>query len=133
MLQHLQAVLVEPLFWGAVVAAYLLGSIPFGLVFAKWVKGVDLRTIGSGNIGASNAGRALGRGWAIVVFFCDFAKGLLPACVEVCPTEARVFGDLSQRSSPIQRVLRFNPIRSLKSELNTRPKVFYANADQEVR
>lgn len=81
MLQHLQAVLVEPLFWGAVVAAYLLGSIPFGLVFAKWVKGVDLRTIGSGNIGASNAGRALGRGWAIVVFFCDFAKGLLPVVV----------------------------------------------------
>ena len=78
MLEHLQAVLREPLLWGVVAAAYLLGSIPFGLVFAKWVKGVDLRRIGSGNIGASNAGRALGRGWAIVVFFCDFAKGLGP-------------------------------------------------------
>lgn len=78
MLQNLQAALREPLFWGVVVAAYLLGSIPFGLVFAKWIKGVDLRTIGSGNIGASNAGRALGRGWAIVVFFCDFAKGFGP-------------------------------------------------------
>jgi tetrathionate reductase subunit B len=67
--------------------------------------------------------------------FCyhRITKGLLPACVEVCPTQARVFGDLNSRSSPIQRVLRFNPIMSLKAELNTRPKVFYANADQEIR
>lgn len=66
--------------------------------------------------------------------FCyhRITKGLLPACVEVCPTGARVFGDLNKRSSPIQRVLRFNPIMSLKAELNTRPKVFYANADQEI-
>lgn len=78
MLIHLQSALREPLFWGVVVAAYLMGSIPFGLLFAKWVKGVDLRTIGSGNIGASNAGRALGRGWAIAVFFCDFLKGFAP-------------------------------------------------------
>lgn len=72
------AALKEPLLWAACVVAYLLGSIPFGLVFAKWVKGIDLRQIGSGNIGASNAGRALGRGWAITVFFCDFLKGFLP-------------------------------------------------------
>lgn len=78
MLNHLQAVLVDPLFWSTCAVAYLLGSIPFGLLFAKWVKGVDLRTIGSGNIGASNAGRALGRRWAIAVFFCDFLKGFLP-------------------------------------------------------
>ena len=67
--------------------------------------------------------------------FCyhRIAKGLLPACVEVCPTQARVFGDLKKRSSPLQHFLRFNPIRTLKPELNTRPKVFYANADQEVR
>ena len=67
--------------------------------------------------------------------FCyhRITKGLLPACVEVCPTGARVFGDLNKRSSPIQRVLRFNPIMALKAELNTRPKVFYANADQEIR
>ena len=67
--------------------------------------------------------------------FCyhRITKGLLPACVEVCPTQARVFGDLNSRSSPIQRVLRFNPIMSLKAELNTRSKVFYANADQEIR
>ncbi len=67
--------------------------------------------------------------------FCyhRISKGMLPACVEVCPTQARVFGDLKKRSSPIHHFLRFNPIRTLKPELNTRPKVFYANADQEVR
>ncbi len=67
--------------------------------------------------------------------FCyhRITKGLLPACVEVCPTQARIFGDLKKISSPIHRFLRFHPIKALKPELNTRPKVFYANADQEVR
>ncbi|MEK6704505.1 MAG: 4Fe-4S dicluster domain-containing protein [Bdellovibrionota bacterium] len=67
--------------------------------------------------------------------FCyhRISKGLAPACVEVCPTQARVFGDLKKLSSPIHRILQFNAIKTLKPELNTRPKVFYANADQEVR
>ena len=42
-----------------VIAAYLLGSVPFGLLIAK-AKGIDLRSVGSGNIGATNVGRALG-------------------------------------------------------------------------
>jgi len=78
MLTTLQAVLTEPVLWIVCAVAYLLGSVPFGLVFAKWLKGVDLRQIGSGNIGASNAGRALGRRWAIAVFACDFLKGFVP-------------------------------------------------------
>lgn len=60
-------------------------------------------------------------------------RGLLPACVEVCPTGARVFGDLRQRSSPLARVIRFNTVQVLKPHLNTEPKVFYANLDKEVR
>ncbi len=60
-------------------------------------------------------------------------KGLLPACVEVCPTGARVFGDLQQRSSPLARFTRFQKIHTLKSHLNTKPKVYYANLDEEVR
>ncbi len=60
-------------------------------------------------------------------------RGLLPACVEVCPTGARVFGDIRQRSSPLNRFTRFNEIMTLKPELNTKPKVFYANLDGEVR
>ncbi len=60
-------------------------------------------------------------------------KGLLPACVEVCPTKARIFGETGLRSSPLNRFMRFNEITILKPYLNTRPKVFYANADGEVR
>ncbi len=60
-------------------------------------------------------------------------RGLLPACVEVCPTGARVFGDLRQRSSPLARFTRFNKIFTLKPHLNTKPKVFYASLDEEVR
>ncbi len=60
-------------------------------------------------------------------------KGLLPACVEVCPTGARVFGDLRQRSSPLERFMRMNKLQVLKPHLNTGPKVYYASLDGEVR
>ena len=60
-----------------IVAGYLLGSIPFGLL-AGWMKGIDVRRHGSGNIGATNVFRVLGRGWGIAVFFCDAAKGFFP-------------------------------------------------------
>lgn len=60
-----------------VAAAYLLGSIPFGLLIAK-AHGKDLRSIGSGNIGATNVSRALGRKWAYFCFVLDVLKGLVP-------------------------------------------------------
>jgi len=61
----------------AIIAAYLLGSIPFGLLIAR-AHGKDLRSIGSGNIGATNVSRALGRKWAYVCFGLDVLKGLIP-------------------------------------------------------
>lgn len=60
-----------------IVAAYLLGSIPFGLLIAR-AHGIDLRKVGSGNIGATNVSRALGKKWAYVCFMLDLAKGLMP-------------------------------------------------------
>jgi glycerol-3-phosphate acyltransferase PlsY len=57
-----------------VIAAYLLGSIPTGFLVAK-AKGVDIRAVGSGNIGATNAMRALGRPAGIFVLLMDAAKG----------------------------------------------------------
>jgi acyl phosphate:glycerol-3-phosphate acyltransferase len=65
--------------WAAIaVGSYLIGSIPFGLLIARWVSGVDLRTVGSGNIGATNASRVVGKTWGIVVLLFDALKGLLP-------------------------------------------------------
>lgn len=62
----------------AVAAAYLIGAIPFGFLLAKWLRGVDIRTVGSGNIGATNVGRFMGFRFFVVVFLFDAAKGLLP-------------------------------------------------------
>jgi len=66
-------------FIGAVMvgAAYLIGSIPVGVLLARR-RGVDLRSVGSGNVGATNVGRALGRRWGLVCLVLDIAKGLVP-------------------------------------------------------
>jgi Fe-S-cluster-containing dehydrogenase component len=67
--------------------------------------------------------------------FCyhRITKGLLPACVEVCPTQARVFGEFGARSSPLHRLKRMNSLQVLKPSLNTEPKVLYSDLDGEVR
>ena len=67
--------------------------------------------------------------------FCyhRISQDLLPACVEVCPTQARVFGDLNSEASVMTRVRRMNKIHVLKPGLNTEPKVYYADLDGEVR
>lgn len=59
-------------------------------------------------------------------------QGLLPACVTVCPTQARVFGDVSSGASPLIRLRRMKKTHVLKPGLNTEPKVFYTDLDGEV-
>jgi glycerol-3-phosphate acyltransferase PlsY len=63
-----------------ILAAYLVGAIPFGVIIAK-MHGVDLRKVGSGNIGATNVGRALGKKWGMLCFVLDMLKGLVPMLV----------------------------------------------------
>ena len=63
---------------GLMLVAYLAGSIPVGAIVARRVGGPDLRSIGSGRTGGTNALRALGRKWAAVVVLGDLAKGALP-------------------------------------------------------
>jgi glycerol-3-phosphate acyltransferase PlsY len=65
------------IFVPAIVVAYLMGSIPFAQIIAK-LHGKDLRTVGSGNIGATNLARALGRTWGYVCFALDVLKGCIP-------------------------------------------------------
>ena len=59
------------------VAAYLAGSVPFGYLIGR-MRGVDVRTVGSHNIGATNVYRTVGHGWGLLAFACDFAKGVVP-------------------------------------------------------
>jgi glycerol-3-phosphate acyltransferase PlsY len=64
-----------------VVGAYLIGSIPFGVIAARLSGGPDPRSIGSGRTGGTNALRALGRKWAAFVVIGDLAKGAVPVLV----------------------------------------------------
>lgn len=68
------------LFWIFVICGYLLGAIPFGLFIGK-AKGIDIRKVGSGNIGATNVQRALGWTSATISFLLDFAKGAAPVFI----------------------------------------------------
>ena len=68
----------EPLVLGLIAAGYLAGSIPFGLILAKLVAGKDVRTSGSGNIGATNVARVVGKKIGALVLLLDVTKGALP-------------------------------------------------------
>ncbi|MCA9041496.1 MAG: glycerol-3-phosphate 1-O-acyltransferase PlsY [Planctomycetaceae bacterium] len=58
--------------------AYLCGSIPFAYLIGKGIGGIDIRTVGSGNVGATNIGRTMGMRWGILVLVLDAIKGLVP-------------------------------------------------------
>ena len=61
----------------ALLASYLLGSIPTAYLFGKVLKGIDIRKVGSGNVGATNALRVLGKSAGITVLLLDILKGLI--------------------------------------------------------
>ncbi|TXT20602.1 MAG: glycerol-3-phosphate acyltransferase PlsY [Planctomycetota bacterium] len=63
------------------VGAYLIGSVPFGLLVARVAKGIDIREHGSKNIGATNVTRVLGAKWGALCFVLDVLKGALPVCL----------------------------------------------------
>src|SRR5580704_2009 len=61
----------------AILISYLLGSVPFGFLLVKWVRGIDVRTQGSGNIGMTNVWRVAGAGWGIATLTLDIGKAVL--------------------------------------------------------
>ncbi|MDD3514216.1 Glycerol-3-phosphate acyltransferase [bioreactor metagenome] len=63
---------MNSLFW--IIFGYLAGSFPTGYLAARAVKGVDIRTFGSGNVGATNVGRLMGKKWAVAVTLADMIK-----------------------------------------------------------
>ena len=85
-----------PLFWFFFLAAYLLGSVPWGVVFAGIIKKKDVREEGSGNIGATNVRRVAGLVPAILTLMADMAKGGVPVYFCMALTEqAGLKGELS--------------------------------------
>jgi glycerol-3-phosphate acyltransferase PlsY len=69
--------------WGAglLAAGYLSGSVPYGVILTRLVTGKDVRTVGSGNIGATNAARAGGRKLGLLVLLLDVLKAVVPVLV----------------------------------------------------
>jgi len=66
--------------WSLPIAAYLIGSIPFGVLIAR-SRGIDITKHGSGNVGATNVFRVVGKGLGILCLLLDFLKGFLPVVV----------------------------------------------------
>jgi len=64
-----------------IVAAYFIGSIPFGLLIAKGICGIDPRTAGSGNVGTTNVARLCGKGCGFLTLLCDVVKGVVPVVI----------------------------------------------------
>lgn len=65
----------------SILIAYFLGSIPTGLWIAKMLKGIDIRTVGSGSTGGTNVTRVLGTTWGVTVIVIDAIKGILAVLV----------------------------------------------------
>ena len=76
----------------AVVIAYLIGGVPFGWILYRLVKGKDIRSVGSGNIGATNVGRAAGSGIGAATLILDAAKGAAAVSLGVAATGEPVWG-----------------------------------------
>ncbi len=68
------------MWWLLLIPAYFLGTFPSAVMVAR-AKGIDITQVGSGNPGASNVSRVMGRKWGVMVFALDALKGIIPAAV----------------------------------------------------
>lgn len=77
---------VHNVFW--ILTAYLIGSIPTGYLIAKRLRGIDIREHGSGNVGATNVFRVVGKKWGIIVLAIDMLKGWFVTAIvaATCPS-----------------------------------------------
>ncbi len=73
----------------SIIVAYLLGAIPTAYIFGRALKGIDIREHGSGNVGATNVARTVGKVPGIIVFIIDFSKGTI--AVTLIPAVLRRF------------------------------------------
>ena len=77
--------------WLLLLPAYLLGTFPSAVMVAR-SRGIDITKVGSGNPGASNVSRTMGRAWGIAVFALDALKGIIPAAVGAYALDSRPLG-----------------------------------------
>lgn len=78
-----------------ILVTYVVGSVPYGVVFAKAFCGIDPRAAGSGNVGATNVARLCGKGWGAATLACDILKGALPVWAALQLNDSAVFVSLT--------------------------------------
>lgn len=78
-----------------IICTYILGSVPYGLVFARAFCGIDPRTAGSCNVGATNVARLCGKTWGAATLACDILKGALPVYMALHINDSAVFVSLT--------------------------------------
>lgn len=88
-----------------VVGANLVGGIPFGLFFVRWFAKIDVRTVGSGNIGATNVRRAASTPIAIMVLCCDLLKGVFPVMLAQAVMGQSSYGQWTTAAVSISAIL----------------------------
>lgn len=93
--------------WLIPLFGFLLGSIPFGLILGK-LKGIDIREHGSGNIGATNVFRTLGKRIGITCLFLDFIKGFIPVLVATRLTPDSLNGQTIEVVTALAAILGHN-------------------------
>ena len=93
--------------WLLIPSGFLLGSIPFGLLLGK-LKGVDIRDHGSGNIGATNVFRTLGKKSGILCLFLDFCKGFIPVMIADHLVSAVTMGQSIEVGTALAAILGHN-------------------------
>ncbi len=81
-------IFINNILWA--LLAFLAGSIPSAYLVAKYVKGIDIREHGSGNVGATNVFRVVGKKWGVVVFLLDALKGWIAAVIIATSPDAFV-------------------------------------------
>jgi tetrathionate reductase subunit B len=100
---------------------YCMQACPYGARYFNWL-----------NDKLPDKARSFG-----TVDKCDFCfhrvdNGVVPSCVNTCPANARIFGDLNDVDSEISKFLGKNSVQTIMPELGTKPKVFYVGADESV-
>lgn len=81
---------------GAILAAYIIGSIPTGYILVKLLKGIDIRTVASGSTGATNVKRVLGMKGFIATMLLDALKGVIPVvCAKIISAKFGIFSGLA--------------------------------------
>lgn len=78
-----------------IIITYILGSVPYGVVFARTFCGIDPRTAGSCNVGATNVARLCGKKWGAATLACDILKGAVPVCIALHINDSPVFASLT--------------------------------------